>query len=199
MYHSVNKWCRPCKAEPSYLTMTGAFFPDGLEDVIMKLDSNPSNPTFKHRGFVFLDYKTHKEASSAMKKLKKGVKVFGQELFVDWAEPLAEVSDEVMAKVRRSFLMCMYCSVCLRNARVYPSSQSCSFVNDFTQRVSCCRKPGKGMATCTVNCVCVTFEMYSSVSSLIPFIYVVTCWRDNCMLAMLQGLYFSLTSGLFVT
>lgn len=71
---------------------------DGLTDVILKGDSE--HPFNKHRGFVFLDYTDHKHASQAIKKLMNPQTfVFGKNLFADWAEPMAEVSDEIMATV----------------------------------------------------------------------------------------------------
>jgi len=50
---------------------------------------------------VFLDYEEHKLASSAIKKLMlPQTLIFGKNLFADWAEPMADVSDEVMATVK---------------------------------------------------------------------------------------------------
>lgn len=78
---------------------------EGLADVILKGDTE--HPYNKHRGFVFLDYVDHKHAAQAIKRLMlPQTFVFGKNLFADWAEPLAEVSDEVMATVggvRRAF------------------------------------------------------------------------------------------------
>ena len=74
------------------------FFAEGLADVLLKVDSE--HPYNKHRGFVFLDYMDHKHASQAIKKLMNPQTfVFGKNLFADWAEPMAEVSDEIMATV----------------------------------------------------------------------------------------------------
>ena len=74
------------------------FVVEGLTDVILKGDTE--HPYNKHRGFVFLDYIDHKSASQAIKKLMNPqTYVFGKNLFADWAEPMAEVSDEIMATV----------------------------------------------------------------------------------------------------
>lgn len=54
----------------------------------------------KNRGFCFLQYDEHKNASSAKKKLSSGrVKPWNCELVVDWAEQQEEPDDEIMSKV----------------------------------------------------------------------------------------------------
>jgi len=70
-----------------------------LNDVILYMD--PENKTL-NRGFAFLDFATHKDASVAKKKLSSGkVKVFGMtQPPVDWAEPEEEPDEEVMATVK---------------------------------------------------------------------------------------------------
>ena len=55
----------------------------------------------KNRGFCFLDYDSHSNAFAAKKHLSKNVKkLWGCELVVDWADPIKEPEDEVMAKVK---------------------------------------------------------------------------------------------------
>lgn len=54
----------------------------------------------KSRGFAFVEYRTHKAAAMARKKLMPDrVQLWGQPVCVDWAEPEQEVDDETMLKV----------------------------------------------------------------------------------------------------
>ncbi|KAK3914567.1 APOBEC1 complementation factor [Frankliniella fusca] len=55
----------------------------------------------KNRGFAFVEFRTHKDAAIARRKMiPGGVVLWGHELAVDWAEPEPEVSEDVMAKVK---------------------------------------------------------------------------------------------------
>lgn len=57
----------------------------------------------KNRGFCFLEYEDHKSAAQARRRLMSGkVKVWGNPVTVEWADPVAEPDPEVMAKVSRS-------------------------------------------------------------------------------------------------
>lgn len=57
----------------------------------------------KNRGFCFLEYEDHKSAAQARRRLMSGkVKVWGNPVTVEWADPVAEPDPEVMAKVCRS-------------------------------------------------------------------------------------------------
>lgn len=72
---------------------------EGLKDVIVY--TTPDDPTKKNRGFAFLDYETHKDASAAKRKMDSGtVAVWGRSFIVNWAEPQEEPDEAVMAKVK---------------------------------------------------------------------------------------------------
>ena len=58
------------------------------------------NPKLKNRGFAFLEFDSHKSASTAKRKLSSGrVKVWGCDIIVDWADPQEEPDEETMSKV----------------------------------------------------------------------------------------------------
>ena len=60
----------------------------------------------KNRGFCFLEYEDHKSAAQARRRLMSGkVKVWGNPVTVEWADPVAEPDPEVMAKVSYSCLL----------------------------------------------------------------------------------------------
>lgn len=69
-----------------------------LSDVIVYISSEDKT---KNRGFAFLEFTTHKDASTARRRLGSGkIKVFGNITpTVDWAEPVHEPDEETMAKV----------------------------------------------------------------------------------------------------
>lgn len=72
---------------------------EGLLDVIIY--SCADEPRKKNRGFAFLEYDTHKNASTAKRKLGNGrTKVWGCDILVDWADPLEEPDSDTMQKVR---------------------------------------------------------------------------------------------------
>ena len=80
----------------------------------MILKGDTEHPYNKHRGFVFLDYDDHKHASQAIKRLlNPQTFVFGKNLFADWAEPMAEVSDEIMATVDYRILLASLALLCI--------------------------------------------------------------------------------------
>jgi len=55
---------------------------------------------FRNRGFAFLEFDTHSDAAIARRRLvATGVKVWGVNLAVDWAEPEPEFDDDIMNKV----------------------------------------------------------------------------------------------------
>lgn len=61
----------------------------------------------KNRGFCFLEYEDHKSAAQARRRLMSGkVKVWGNPVTVEWADPVAEPDPEVMAKVCKSIFVC---------------------------------------------------------------------------------------------
>lgn len=71
----------------------------------------------KNRGFCFLEYEDHKSAAQARRRLMSGkVKVWGNPVTVEWADPVAEPDPEVMAKVRKS------------NVFLFKTPQICSIV-----------------------------------------------------------------------
>lgn len=71
---------------------------EGLNDVILYLQPVDKK---KNRGFCFLEYEDHKTAAQARRRLMSGkVKVWGNLVTVEWADPLEDPDPEVMAKVR---------------------------------------------------------------------------------------------------
>uniref|UniRef100_A0A915HEV0 RRM domain-containing protein n=1 Tax=Romanomermis culicivorax TaxID=13658 RepID=A0A915HEV0_ROMCU len=55
----------------------------------------------KNRGFIFVEYESHKAATVARRKLIPGqVTMWGCPVEVDWAEPLPEPDDDVIAQVK---------------------------------------------------------------------------------------------------
>lgn len=72
-------------------------FPEGLQEVILYQQPDDKK---KNRGFCFLEYEDHKSAAQARRRLMSGkVKVWGNPVTVEWADPVAEPDPEVMAKV----------------------------------------------------------------------------------------------------
>jgi len=70
----------------------------GLKDVIVYLQTEDKN---KNRGFCFLEFVDHKAASQARRKLSfPKTKAFKNPISVDWADPIEEPSEEIMAKVK---------------------------------------------------------------------------------------------------
>lgn len=84
---------------------------EGLNDVILYLQPVDKK---KNRGFCFLEYEDHKTAAQARRRLMSGkVKVWGNLVTVEWADPLEDPDPEVMAKVRvvpRTTVVCECCS-----------------------------------------------------------------------------------------
>lgn len=77
------------------------YFPsEGLQEVILYQQPDDKK---KNRGFCFLEYEDHKSAAQARRRLMSGkVKVWGNPVTVEWADPVAEPDPEVMAKVGKS-------------------------------------------------------------------------------------------------
>jgi len=72
---------------------------DGLVEVIVY--GSADNPKQKNRGFAFLEYETHKQASNAKRKLQAGHPKFWQcDVIVDWADPMEEPDQDTMSKVK---------------------------------------------------------------------------------------------------
>jgi len=72
---------------------------DNLSDVIIYISSEDKN---KNRGFAFLEFKTHKDAALARRRLMSAkTRIFGNIApTVEWADPVEEPDEEVMAKVK---------------------------------------------------------------------------------------------------
>lgn len=72
---------------------------ENLSEVIIYAD--PENPNKKNRGFAFLEYISHKDASIAKRRIGNGrTRVWGCDIIVDWADPVDEPDEETMAKVK---------------------------------------------------------------------------------------------------
>ena len=72
----------------------------GVEDVIIY--GVPDDPIRKkNRGFAFVEFDSHKNASAAKRRLSNGRRIWGCEIIVDWADPQEEPDDETMNKVSR--------------------------------------------------------------------------------------------------
>lgn len=79
------------------LTCLCVCFSEGLQEVILYTQPDDKK---KNRGFCFLEYEDHKSAAQARRRLMSGkVKVWGNPVTVEWADPVAEPDPEVMAKV----------------------------------------------------------------------------------------------------
>ncbi|CAF0872315.1 unnamed protein product [Didymodactylos carnosus] len=71
---------------------------DGVVDVIVYPSAHDKS---KNRGFAFVEYESHRSAAMARRKLLPGkIQLWGHQIAVDWAEPEAEVDEDVMAMVR---------------------------------------------------------------------------------------------------
>lgn len=72
---------------------------EGLNDVILYHQPDDKK---KNRGFCFLEYEDHKTAAQARRRLMSGkVKVWGNVVTVEWADPIEDPDPEVMAKVSK--------------------------------------------------------------------------------------------------
>ena len=70
---------------------------EGVVDCIMYPSAADKT---KNRGFAFIEYESHRAAAMARRKLIPGkILLWGQQIAVDWAEPEAQVDDEVMKSV----------------------------------------------------------------------------------------------------
>uniref|UniRef100_A0A8C9WBT8 Synaptotagmin binding cytoplasmic RNA interacting protein n=1 Tax=Scleropages formosus TaxID=113540 RepID=A0A8C9WBT8_SCLFO len=75
---------------------------EGLHDVILYHQPDDKK---KNRGFCFLEYEDHKTAAQARRRLMSGkVKVWGNVVTVEWADPIEDPDPEVMAKVKVLFV-----------------------------------------------------------------------------------------------
>ncbi|KAM6906186.1 heterogeneous nuclear ribonucleoprotein Q-like isoform 1-T2 [Lycodopsis pacificus] len=75
---------------------------EGLSDVILYHQPDDKK---KNRGFCFLEYEDHKTAAQARRRLMSGkVKVWGNVVTVEWADPIEDPDPEVMSKVKVLFV-----------------------------------------------------------------------------------------------
>ncbi|RXM96947.1 CAAX prenyl protease 1-like [Acipenser ruthenus] len=75
---------------------------EGLVDVILYHQPDDKK---KNRGFCFLEYEDHKSAAQARRRLMSGkVKVWGNPVTVEWADPVEEPDPDIMAKTLGFFL-----------------------------------------------------------------------------------------------
>ncbi|KAI5100765.1 heterogeneous nuclear ribonucleoprotein Q [Silurus meridionalis] len=82
---------------------------EGLQEVILYTQADDKK---KNRGFCFLEYEDHKSAAQARRRLMSGkIKVWGNPVTVEWADPVAEPDPEVMAKVKVLFVRKLATSV----------------------------------------------------------------------------------------
>uniref|UniRef100_A0A8D0CI15 Heterogeneous nuclear ribonucleoprotein R n=1 Tax=Scleropages formosus TaxID=113540 RepID=A0A8D0CI15_SCLFO len=82
---------------------------EGLVEVILYHQPDDKK---KNRGFCFLEYEDHKSAAQARRRLMSGkVKVWGNPVTVEWADPVEEPDPEVMAKVKVLFVRNLATSV----------------------------------------------------------------------------------------
>ncbi|XP_041928159.1 heterogeneous nuclear ribonucleoprotein R isoform X1 [Alosa sapidissima] len=75
---------------------------EGLTEVILYHQPDDKK---KNRGFCFLEYEDHKSAAQARRRLMSGkVKVWGNPVTVEWADPVEEPDPDIMAKVKVLFV-----------------------------------------------------------------------------------------------
>ncbi|KAL3884588.1 hypothetical protein ACJMK2_024720 [Sinanodonta woodiana] len=73
----------------------------GIKDVIVYCTPEMQENNLKNKGYCFVEYEDHKQASTAKKKLESGrSSLCGYDIVVDWAEPQDEPDDEFMSKVK---------------------------------------------------------------------------------------------------
>lgn len=66
-----------------------------------------------NRGFAFVEFTSHRAAAMARRALVPGcVKIWDQEVMVDWAEPEPDVDDEQMKRVSSNFNSCTVLMCC---------------------------------------------------------------------------------------
>ncbi|CAF1277687.1 unnamed protein product, partial [Adineta ricciae] len=73
---------------------------EGVTDVIIYAPADEADKK-KNRGFCFVDFDTHKNASAAKRKLANGrARVFNRDIAVDWADPDEDPDEDTMAQVK---------------------------------------------------------------------------------------------------
>ncbi|KAL3884593.1 hypothetical protein ACJMK2_024724 [Sinanodonta woodiana] len=77
----------------------------GIKDVSVYCTPEMQENNLKNKGYCFVEYEDHRQASTAKENLKKdGSSLFGHDIIVHWAEPRAELDDEFMSKVKVVFV-----------------------------------------------------------------------------------------------
>ncbi|UJR09849.1 hypothetical protein I4U23_014073 [Adineta vaga] len=73
---------------------------EGVADVIIYTPADEADKK-KNRGFCFVDFDTHKNASAAKRKLSNGrARVFNRDIAVDWADPDEDPDEDTMSQVK---------------------------------------------------------------------------------------------------
>jgi len=68
----------------------------------LKFVRMPKNPTGKHRGFAFVEFKLAADASSAFKALKLSTHIYGRRLVLEWADSNTESISAIRTKTVKS-------------------------------------------------------------------------------------------------
>jgi len=110
---------------------------EGVVDVIVY--PSPADKT-KNRGFAFVEYDSHRAAAMARRKLIPGrIQLFGHQIAVDWAEPEAEVDEDIMSKVKVLYVRNLMLStteeslrtICEQGAGKDSSVERCKKIRDY--------------------------------------------------------------------
>ncbi|CAF0769137.1 unnamed protein product [Didymodactylos carnosus] len=73
---------------------------EGITEVIVYIPADEADKK-KNRGFCFVDFDTHKNASAAKRKLASSrTRLFNRDVAIDWADPDENPDDETMSKVK---------------------------------------------------------------------------------------------------
>ncbi|CAF3752112.1 unnamed protein product [Adineta steineri] len=73
---------------------------EGVTEVIIYTPADEADKK-KNRGFCFVDFDTHKNASAAKRKLANGrARVFNRDIAVDWADPDEDPDEDTMSQVK---------------------------------------------------------------------------------------------------
>lgn len=94
----------PRKATKEEILAEMTAMTEGVRDVIVYASAADKT---KNRGFAFVEYDSHRAAAMARRKLMtQGLELWGHHIAVDWAEPEAEVDEDIMAKVSTAGALC---------------------------------------------------------------------------------------------
>lgn len=70
----------------------------GMVNVVDVIMYRSYTNRYHNRGFIFVEFPSHREAAYARRRFKDLV-LFGHKLVIDWSVPIPEVSQEEMAQV----------------------------------------------------------------------------------------------------